>query len=45
MGYTTQEGMVRVDRFKERGKWYDSLAFDDLKAMYEDILKKRNEAK
>jgi len=24
MGYTTNDGMVRVDRFKPGGKWYDT---------------------
>lgn len=28
MGFTTKEGMVRVDRFKERGKWYDTHEVD-----------------
>lgn len=28
MGYHVNDSMVRVDRFKERGKWYDSHAVD-----------------
>lgn len=28
MGYNVNDSMVRVDRFKERGKWYDSHAVD-----------------
>ena len=30
MGYTTREHMVRVDFFRERGKWYvtEAVAFD-----------------
>lgn len=28
MGFTTNEGMVRVDRFKPGGKWYDTWAVD-----------------
>jgi len=26
MGFTMEEGMVRADRFKESGKWYDTFA-------------------
>ena len=26
MGYTTEEGMVRVDFFKPSGKWYETEA-------------------
>lgn len=28
MGYDVNDNMVRVDRFKPRGKWYDTLAVD-----------------
>lgn len=28
MGFTTKEGMVRVDLFKESGKWYDTVELD-----------------
>lgn len=28
MGYSTNEGVVRADRFKPSGKWYDSIALD-----------------
>lgn len=28
MGFTTKEGMVRVDQFKPRGKWYQTLEVD-----------------
>jgi hypothetical protein len=28
MGYTTNSGMVRVDRFKPGGKWYDTWEVD-----------------
>lgn len=28
MGYTTEEGMVRVDFFKPSGKWYMTEAVD-----------------
>lgn len=28
MGYTGQEGMVRADRFRPSGKWYDTFALD-----------------
>lgn len=28
MGYHVNDSMVRVDRFKERGKWYDSHMVD-----------------
>lgn len=26
MGFTTEEGMVRVDIFREGGKWYETIA-------------------
>jgi hypothetical protein len=26
MGFTMEEGMVRADRFRESGKWYDTFA-------------------
>lgn len=28
MGFSTNDGMVRVDRFKPGGKWYDTWAVD-----------------
>lgn len=28
MGYCETDSVVRVDRFKERGKWYDTFAID-----------------
>lgn len=28
MGYSIEEGVVRADRFKPSGKWYDSIALD-----------------
>lgn len=28
MGYAVEDCMVRVDRFKETGKWYDSISLD-----------------
>lgn len=28
MGFTVNGSMVRVDRFKESGKWYDTLEVD-----------------
>lgn len=28
MGYTENDGSVRIDRFKEHGKWYDTYAID-----------------
>ncbi len=28
MGFHPEDCMVRVDRFKERGKWYDTFAID-----------------
>ncbi len=28
MGYSENEGMVRVDRFKDSGKWYDTFSID-----------------
>lgn len=28
MGYALEDSKVRVDRFKERGKWYDTIVVD-----------------
>lgn len=28
MGYSENDGSVRIDRFKEHGKWYDTYAVD-----------------
>jgi hypothetical protein len=28
MGYCIHASVVRVDRFKQRGKWYESIAVD-----------------
>ncbi len=28
MGYSIDEGVVRADRFKPSGKWYDSIALN-----------------
>lgn len=28
MGYSMNDGVVRADRFKPSGKWYDSIALD-----------------
>lgn len=28
MGYSENDGMVQVDRFKDSGKWYDRFAID-----------------
>lgn len=36
MGFTTEEGMVRVDFFKESGKWYTTEAIDML-PFYHDL--------
>jgi ATP-dependent Lon protease len=35
MGYTTNESMVRVDRFKESGKWYDTLEVEMVDEYYD----------
>lgn len=37
MGYHVDDGMVRVDRFKSSGKWYDSHAID-MRRYYSDVL-------
>ena len=40
MGYTTNDYHVRVDRFKESGKWYDTLEVDMENHYYDlDIYK------
>lgn len=36
MGFTTNDGMVRVDRFKESGKWYDTIEID-MSEHYNDL--------
>lgn len=28
MGYSENDGMVRIDRFKKSGKWYDTFSVD-----------------
>lgn len=37
MGYAVDEGIVRADRFKPSGKWYDSIALD-MSQNYNDNL-------
>ena len=36
MGYTTNSSHVRVDRFKESGKWYDTLEIN-MENHYDDL--------
>lgn len=37
MGYAVSDGVVRADRFKPSGKWYDSIALE-MGAVYDDNL-------
>ena len=38
MGYTIHSSHVRVDRFKESGKWYDTLEVDMEDHYYDNII-------
>jgi len=38
MGYSTKPGIVRVDIFKDTGKWYETLAIDMTEGWDKDKL-------